>query len=80
MVAQDRRGQLRAAEKLRRQAEWLDLANDAILVRDLERDTITYWNDGAVRLYGWSAKDALGAYIHDFLRTQFPLPLGEIKR
>lgn len=80
MVAQDRRGPLRAAEKLRRQAELLDLANDAILVRDLERDTITYWNDGAVRLYGWSAKDALGAYIHDFLRTQFPLPLEEIKR
>ena len=80
MVAQDRRGQLRAAEKLRRQAEWLDLANDAILVRDLERDTITYWNDGAVRLYGWSANEALGAYIHDFLSTQFPLPLEEIKR
>jgi PAS domain S-box len=80
IVAQDRRGQVRAAEMLRRQAKLLDLANDAILVRDLDRDTITYWNDGAVRLYGWSTREALGAYIHDFLKTSFSLPLEEIKR
>ena len=61
------------------QAKLLDLANDAILVRDLERDTITYWNDGAVRLYGWTSRDANGAYIHDFLKTVFPQPLAEIK-
>lgn len=80
IVAQDRRGQLRAEEMLRWQAKLLDLANDAILVRDLERDTITYWNDGAVRLYGWSPKEALGSYIHDFLNTRFPFPLEDIKR
>ena len=80
IVAQDRRGQLQAEELLRRQAELLDLANDAILVRDLEHDTITYWNDGAVRLYGWSVNEALGTYIHDFLSTSFPLPLEDIKR
>ncbi len=79
-VAKDRRGQLQAEALLRRQAKLLDLANDAILVRDLQDETITYWNEGAVRLYGWSAEEALGAYIHDFLSTTFPLPLEEIKQ
>ncbi len=79
-VAKDRRGQLQAEALLRRQAKLLDLANDAILVRDLVGDTITYWNDGAVRLYGWRAEEALGAYIHNFLSTTFPLPLEDIKR
>jgi two-component system sensor histidine kinase UhpB len=77
---QDNRGTVEAEELLRRQAELLDLANDAIFVRDLERDTVTYWNDGAVRLYGWTNREADGAYIHEFLRTVFPKPLEEIKR
>ena len=65
---------------LQHQAQLLDLANDAILIRDLERDTITYWNEGAVRLYGWSSREADGAYIHDFLQTVFPKPLAEIRK
>jgi len=80
LVAEDLREGQRAEELLRRQAELLDLANDAIFVRDLERDTILYWNDGAVRLYGWSSDEALGAYIHDFLKTVFPRPLAAIKQ
>lgn len=79
-VVKDRRGQLQAEALLRRQAKLLDLANDAILVRDLVSDTITYWNDGAVRLYGWGPEEALGAVIHEFLDTTFPCPLEEIKR
>ncbi|MCK6501117.1 MAG: PAS domain-containing protein [Nitrospira sp.] len=72
LVVRDKDKQVGAEELLRHQAELLHLANDAILVRDLDRDTITYWNDGAVRLYGWTAEAALGAYIHHFLRTRFP--------
>ncbi len=75
IVAQDKRGQSQAEELLHRQAQLLDFVNDAIFIRDLERDTVTYWNDGAVRLYGWTSGEALGAYIHDFLRTRFPRPL-----
>ncbi len=37
----------------------LDKAQDAIYVRDLEQ-RITYWNQGAERLYGWSAAEVLG--------------------
>ena len=80
LVIQGNQGDMRPNELLTHQAELLDLANDAIFVRDLERDTIDYWNDGAVRLYGWTSKEAHGAYIHDFLKTVFPQPLPEIKQ
>lgn len=80
MVLQEVQDRKPSEELLHRQAELLDLANDAILVRDLEHDTITYWNDGAMRLYGWTSREAHGAYIHDFLSTTFPQPLAEIKQ
>lgn len=40
-------------------AELLDAANDAIFVRS-SHDTITYWNKGAERLYGWTKEGAIG--------------------
>ena len=46
-------------EKIRQQAALLDKAQDAIFVCDLE-GTITYWNDGATRLYGWQPEEAVG--------------------
>lgn len=79
-VIKDRRDQPQAEALLQRQAKLLDLANEAILARDLVNDTITYWNEGAARLYGWTSGEALGAYIHGFLHTTFPCPLEEIKR
>ncbi len=48
-----------AEERLRRQAALLDAASDAIYVRALDH-TITYWNVGAERLYGWSPAEAIG--------------------
>lgn len=49
----------RAEQKIREQAALLDVATDAILVRDLE-NKILFWNKSAERLYGWKAVDALG--------------------
>ena len=46
-----------AEERLREQAQLLDNARDAILVRDLD-DHILFWNKGAERIYGWSASEA----------------------
>jgi PAS domain S-box-containing protein len=60
------------------QAELLDLANDAIFVRNLDA-RITYWNQGAERLYGWSRSELLGKLIDDYLKTQFPRPFAEIR-
>jgi PAS domain S-box-containing protein len=45
--------------KIAEQAALLDRAQDAIIVRDLH-GTITYWNQGASRLYGWGQEEALG--------------------
>lgn len=41
------------------QARLLDLAQDAILVTDVD-DRITYWNSAAERFYGWSVQEAVG--------------------
>jgi len=61
------------------QAAMLDSANDAIFVRSAA-DTISYWNKGAERLYGWTKEEALGRSAHDLLHTGFPQPLDNIKR
>ncbi len=59
------------AEQLQLQAELIELAHDAILVRD-PADRILSWNQGAQQLYGWSAEEALGQITHQLLQTQFP--------
>jgi PAS domain S-box-containing protein len=56
----------RAEEQLREQATLLDHAQEAILVRNLE-NTILFWNDGAERIYGWSAAEVVGKDILDLL-------------
>ncbi|NMM08006.1 PAS domain S-box protein [Polaromonas sp.] len=48
-----------AAAQLREQASLLDRAQDAIMVRNLDL-TLRFWNQGAQRLYGWSADEVLG--------------------
>ena len=61
------------------QARFLDLANDAIFVRSAN-DRISYWNEGAERLYGWTREEAVGRSTHELLRTIFPVPLSEIQK
>ena len=67
----------RVADALRRQAEPLDLAHDAILVRGLE-GTITFWNRGAEAMYGWPREQALGRASHELLQTRFPESLDAV--
>ncbi|MDQ3819357.1 MAG: ATP-binding protein, partial [Acidobacteriota bacterium] len=55
-----------AERRLQQQAMLLDIAQDAIIVRDLE-DRILYWNKGAERLYGWSEREALGRKGYNLL-------------
>ncbi len=64
--------------RLREQAELLDKAQDAIIVRDLEQ-RITYWNKSAQRLYGWSTKEALGRPIAKLLYKE-PASFNEATR
>ncbi|WP_431099063.1 PAS domain S-box protein [Polaromonas aquatica] len=55
-----------AAVQLREQASLLDRAQDAIMVRNLDR-TIRFWNKGAERLYGWTAEEVLGKTMEEFM-------------
>jgi len=67
----------RTAE-IRRQAELLDLANDAIIVTDT-RGRMAFWNTGAVHTYGFTRKDMAGIMNHHtVLRTRFPIPVENI--
>ncbi|MGA9527860.1 MAG: DUF4118 domain-containing protein [Terriglobales bacterium] len=56
----------------------LDLANDAIFAKT-SNGMISYWNQGAERLYGWTVGEAIGHAPHDLFRTEFPIPLAEIQ-
>lgn len=47
-----------AKEKIQEQAALIDITSDAISVRNLERH-IAFWNQGAEKLYGWTAEEAL---------------------
>lgn len=55
-----------AEQKIREQAALLNVATDAILVRDLE-DKILFWNKSAERIYGWKAEEVLGKNANQFL-------------
>ena len=70
------RVQERTAE-IKQQADLLDLAHDAIIVRQID-GAITFWNEGAAEMYGWTKEEALGKIARELLQTQFPLPRDEI--
>jgi PAS domain S-box-containing protein len=77
-LAQEAEELERAAEGLRRHTGLLDLARDAIMVRDWD-GAICFWNRGAERLYGWRREEALGRVKHELLKTQFPIPHASIQ-
>ena len=59
------------------QADLIELAHDAILMRD-SVSRVTFWNKGAEELYGWSSQKALGRISHTLLRTRFPGSRAEV--
>jgi PAS domain S-box-containing protein len=67
-----------AEEEQKKQAALLDLALDAIFVRDLQ-SRVSFWNRGAQNMYGWSAAEADGRISHELLQTKFPLALADIE-
>ncbi|HZN08233.1 MAG TPA: PAS domain S-box protein [Pyrinomonadaceae bacterium] len=56
----------RAEEQIREQAELLDQAQDAIMVRDLDHNVL-FWNKGAEKIYGWSASEVIGKNAQEIL-------------
>lgn len=68
----------RQAALLQEQAVLLDLANDSIMVRNMD-DRILFFNRSAERNYGWSRDEALGQVSHLLLSTEFPEPRDEVQ-
>jgi two-component system CheB/CheR fusion protein len=63
---------------LRRQKALLELAHDAVIVRN-SSGIIDTWNQGAEELYGWTKEEAVGKQIYELLQTEFPKPVQEIE-
>ena len=60
----------KAEEAIKRQASLIDLSPDAIIVWNHD-GTITFWSEGAEKLYGWSKEEAVGQHIHKLLETEY---------
>lgn len=75
----ERTEQLRQSEdQLRERADLLELATEAIFVRDMD-GILLYWNSGAETLYGWHRQEVLGKPIHLILKTRFPVEFDEVQ-
>ncbi len=57
---------LETDENLREKASLLDKAQDAIIVRSIDKG-IVYWNKSAERLYGWKSEEVIGKSIDHVL-------------
>ncbi|MEH1934917.1 MAG: PAS domain S-box protein [Nostoc sp.] len=55
-----------AEQKISEQAALLDIATDAILVRDFQSQ-ILFWNKGAERMYGWLSTEVIGKDLQEIL-------------
>jgi PAS domain S-box-containing protein len=67
----------KSQEQFRLRAEMIELASDAIVVRDMN-GSVQFWNAGAETLYGWSREEMIGRDVHRVLQTVFPVPIEEV--
>ncbi len=65
---------------MRRNAELLDLAYDAVFSWDFDTRAIQYWNKAASELYGYSQEEAIGKDPLPLLQSEYPVPLDEHRR
>jgi two-component system, cell cycle sensor histidine kinase and response regulator CckA len=69
----------RAEQRLARDALLLAHVRDAVIVTDLE-GIITDWNEGAVRLFGWTASEMLGRSLVERFPNSIRPEVTEITR
>jgi PAS domain S-box-containing protein len=67
----------RRTAQLRRQAELVDLAHDAIILTDMS-GRIIFWSAGAVDTYAFSREEAIGNILHNLLQTKSRIPIKDI--
>lgn len=68
----------RMQDRFEERAELLDLATEAIVVRD-HLGRVQFWNSGAESLYGWKRDEMIGKEMHVVLQTRFPIPFAEVE-
>jgi PAS domain S-box-containing protein len=68
----------RLEDLLRERADLLELATEAIIVRDMN-GVLLFWNSGAEVLYGWRREEILGKSIHHVLQTRFPKGFRDVE-
>jgi PAS domain S-box-containing protein len=78
VTARDITERKRIEQQREQQARLLDLSLDAISVWGADRG-IEYWNEGAEKLYGYSAEEAIGRSMHDLLKTSQSVSSQEIE-
>ena len=64
-------------DTLRERAELLELASEAIMVRDA-LGNIRFWNAGAEAMYGWTKEEAIGKNSHLLLSNESDEKLEQI--
>ena len=69
-VTRDITERVNAEARVREQAALLDIARDAIIVRDLEH-RIVYWNKGAQRIYGWKSEEVVGQPVDELIYEDY---------
>ncbi|WP_315791524.1 PAS domain S-box protein [Fischerella sp. JS2] len=72
-IFEDITARKQAEQQVREQAALLDIATDAIVLKDLSNQ-ILLWNKSAENLYGWHSEEAIGKYA-DELFAHEPLSL-----
>ncbi len=76
-IARNIANRKRAEQALEQNLQMLDLASDALIIRELD-GTIDYWNQGAEKIYGWKKQEALEKVTHTLFDTIFSQPLETI--
>ncbi|MCL5267127.1 MAG: PAS domain S-box protein [Bacteroidetes bacterium] len=54
-------------EKIREQAALLNRSQDAIILETID-GCVTFWNEGAARVFGWSFEETLGRKLEEILK------------
>ncbi len=75
VIMRDVSSRVAARLEIEKQTILLDLAPVLMLTLDWR---IASWNAGAERLYGWSAKEAIGKHAYKLLDTVYPEPREKI--
>ncbi|MBS1669248.1 MAG: PAS domain S-box protein [Bacteroidetes bacterium] len=55
------------------------LENSHVVIREIQNDKITIWNEGMEKLYGWGKNEMFGKSLHQLLHTEFPVPQEQIE-